>query len=317
MGDRAKAGRARVGRARVGRAKVDRVAPPRGKRRLLVVLVLLTGVLLVADLLGNPAADAVRSASGAVFGPAQRVLSGRHPGDVARLEAENVRLWTQLGLQQHQLEQLAGVRELLDGTGGGGARTDGPQPQAAASAVGAGLTVVVAQVVASELSPLGGRSVTIDVGSRDGVTVDATVVAAAGLVGRVVAVSPWTSDVSLLGAAQSVVAVRVGAAGLLGTVVAAPVGAGDSSPGGLRLVLAEPGLPATGDAVTTMGSVGGRPYAAGITVGRVVAVDRQPGRSTAVGRVQAAVDAESLDAVAVVVDQQRAEPRPTTTWSLR
>lgn len=315
MSDRATEGRATVGRVGLRRAGAGRTGAGRAKRRLLAVLVLLTGVLLVADLLGHPAAEGVRSASGAVMGPVQRVLSGGHPGELARLEAENVRLRTQLSLQERQLTQLAGVRELLEGTGADDGPADGRPGGGEVSS--AGLTVVVAQVVASELSPLGGRSLTIDVGSRDGVTVDATVVAAAGLVGRVVAVSPWTSDVSLLGAAQSVVAVRVGAAGLLGTVVAPPAGAADQSPGALRLRLAEPGVPVVGDLVTTMGSVGGRPYAAGLTVGRVVAVDRQPGRSTAVGRVQAAVEADSLDAVAVLVDRQRSEPRPATTWSIR
>ncbi len=62
--------------------------------------------------------------------------------------------------------------------------------------------------------------------------------------------------------------------------------------------------------MTTLGSVDGRPYAPGITVGRVVSVDPDSGRVTVTGRVAPAVDRNSIDVVAVLVPGARDEPRP-------
>ena len=108
-------------------------------------------------------------------------------------------------------------------------------------------------------APAGPERVTIDVGSRDGVETDLTVVAADGLVGRVVAVAPWTSDVLLVGRPGPR---RRGA----GRGARRPRrGVGDRGhrcardrAGLLVLRLVERGAVAAGDAVTTLGSVGAR-----------------------------------------------------------
>lgn len=266
---------------------------PRG--RLLAVLVATTVALLAADLAGSPAATAVRAAGTAVFGPVQRVLTAPASGDeLARLRAENARLATTVALQQRRLADLGRLDRLL-----------GP------SAVSAPL--LAARVVATKVSALGGRSVTLDVGARDGAVVDTAVVAAAGLVGRVVAVGPATSDVSLLGAPATTVGVRVGRAGTLGTV-SSPSSAEQAPrpPGTLTLTLVEPGAPVVGDAVTTLGSLDGRPYAAGLAVGTVVALDPAPGRVTRSATVRPAVDLDALDVVALVLPGARSGPRPAT-----
>ena len=261
------------------------------KPRLLGLLLVVMAVLLLADLAGHPAATAVRAASGAVLGPVQRVLSGARPSELAELRAENARLRAELDARTRELRSKVQAGELLE------------SPEVA------GRTVLVAGVVAAEVSALGGRSLTIDVGSRDGVVADSSVVAAQGLVGRVVAVSPWTSDVQVLGSSESVVAVRVGRAGVLGTVGPAPAGDGAGRTGQLALVTAQPGALHVGDVVTTLGSVGGRPYAAGLTVGRVVSVDPDPGRRTVTASVEPAVVRDEVDVVAVLVSGPRNEPR--------
>jgi rod shape-determining protein MreC len=264
------------------------------KPRLLGMLLVITAALLLADLAGSSVATAVRTASGAALGPVQRVLSGARPDEVARLSAENARLRLLLDSRTRELREQIETRDLLS------------------SREARGHTVVLAGVVSTEVSPLGGRSVTIDVGSRDGVETDSTVVASDGLVGRVVAVSPWTSDVQVLGSSESVVAVRVGAAGLLGTVRPAPAGEGGEASGQLALTTVQPGALQVGDTVTTLGSAGGKPYAAGLTIGRVVSVDPDPGRRTVTGWVQPAVDRDAIDVVAVLVPQARDQPRPLT-----
>ena len=269
---------------------------PTTQRRLLAVLVALTTVLLVADLAGWGIADSVRRAGGAAFGPAQRALAGVPPDELTRVEADNVRLRAVVADQAHRLEQLGQLTELLD------------------SDPNAGHSLVVARVVATSLSPLGGRSLTIDAGSRDGIRPDSTVVASDGLVGRVVEVAPWTSDVQVLGSAGSVVGVRVGPAGTLGTVTAPHPGDRDTRPrGSLTLTFIQPGTPVVGDVVRTLGSVDDTPYAAGVVVGTVTSVDPDRGQLSRTATVRPAIDPDAIDVVAVLVPGPRAQPRPTAS----
>ena len=268
---------------------------PAARRRLLVVLASLTLALLVADLAGWAGADRLRSVGGLVLGPVQRALSGAPRDELAAVQAENVRLRTVAAEQQHRLDELGRLEELLG------------------SAVTTGRTLVPARVVATDVSPLGGRSVTIDVGSRDGVRPDSTVVAADGLVGRVTAVSPWTADVQVLGSAGSVVAVRVGPAGTLATVSPPAAGDSESRPrGSLRLTGVVPATPVVGDVVRTLGSVDETPYAAGIVVGTVTAVDPDRGQLTRSATVRPAIDVDAIDVVGVLVPTARSTTRPTT-----
>jgi rod shape-determining protein MreC len=107
-----------------------------------------------------------------------------------------------------------------------------------------------------------------------------------------------------------VVAVRVGERGLLGTVAPVPAGSEAERAADLALSLAEPGVPQVGDVVSTLGSADGRPYAPGITVGRVVSVNPDRGRVTVTGRVAPSVERDSIDVVAVLVPEARDAPRP-------
>lgn len=265
----------------------------RRRRRLLGVLVAVTLGLLAADLAGSGATDAVRRASGVVVGPVQRLLAGAAPGDLTRLQAENVRLRAVVADQQRALDDATRIRAVLG-----------------ADAL-AGHAFVPGRVVGTALGPLGGRSVTLDVGARDGVEPDSTVVAAEGLVGRVVSVSPWTSDVQVLGSTGSVVGVRVGPAGTLATL--APPGTADREArprGSLTLSFVQPGTPVVGDVVRTLGSVDERPYAAGVVVGIVTDVDPEGGRMTRTATLRPAVDVDAIDVVAVLVPRARTTPRP-------
>jgi rod shape-determining protein MreC len=175
-----------------------------------------------------------------------------------------------------------------------------------------GAMVLAASAVAfTPATSSGDRRVTIDVGYRDGVTKDLTVIAGTGLVGRVITVAPWTSDVLIVGDRHLTVGVRVGTAGRLGSVsAAAPFAAMSPEPGRLSLTLLEPGTVVVGDTVTTLGSVGGRPFMPDIPVGTVVSVDPDHGQLTSTAVVEPAVDVATLDVVAVVLSTQRSVPRP-------
>ncbi len=265
-------------------------------RRLLTVALVLTALVVALGASGAAGLEPVRGAAAAVLGPLERLLG---PGDdeVSAARAEQAALATRLAAAQREVAALHGVAGILESPALAGAR------------------LVPARVVAVGASgPAGPERVTIDAGSRDGVEVDRTVVAAQGLVGRVVSVAPWTSDVLLVGSPDLAVGVRVGPQGVLGEVSgAALAGGARPAPGLLSFALVDRGTATTGDVVTTLGSVGERPYVPGIPVGRVDTVHRVVGQVAPTGTVTPAVDTTTLDVVAVVLTAGRGTPRPVAT----
>ncbi len=72
----------------------------------------------------------------------------------------------------------------------------------------------------------------------------------------------------------------------------------------------QPGTPVVGDVVSTLGSVDDRPYAAGVVVGTVTAVDPDRGQLTRTATVRPVVDPDAIDVVAVLVPTSRVAARP-------
>jgi rod shape-determining protein MreC len=93
----------------------------------------------------------------------------------------------------------------------------------------------------------------------------------------------------------------------------AVTGGARPAPGLLSLGLVERGTAAVGDAVTTLGSVGERPYVPGIRVGTVRSVDPGVGRLAPTGTIAPSADATTLDVVAVVLGDPRSTARPVVT----
>lgn len=266
----------------------------RSRRRLLVVLLAVTVAVLGLDVAGGPGVAELRSAGGAAFGPLERILSpGAGRDDAATAGAQDRVLHDQLVAQTRvarALDELTGAPDL------------------------AGSTFLPARVVGvGRQGASGPERVTLDVGSRDGVEVERSVVAADGLVGRVVAVSPWTCDVLLVGSADLVVGVRVGRSGTLGSVGSGARGPQRRPAGQLNLTVVERGSVRPGDVVTTLGSVGGTPFPAGLRVGTVEEVDQAPGDLTPTAAVRPAVDLTTLDVVGVLLDGPRSTPRPSSS----
>lgn len=264
--------------------------------RLLVAVVALTALLLVLDLVGGPGPSLVRRAGGAVFGPLERAISPGE-GELDRVRAERDALADE-------------VRQLR-----AGAANDAALSALLASPATRGARVVPARVVAVGAPGASGpERVTIDAGSRDGIEIDRTVVSSAGLVGRVVSVAPWTADVALLGSPDVIVGVRVGTANLLGSVSARTSGTtGPRATGDLTVQLVGSGTLTPGASVTTLGSVGARPFVAGVLVGTVRAVDPDRGLLAPSGSLTPAVDPSSLDVVGVLLTAPRTTPRPSAT----
>jgi len=270
-----------------------------------VVLIVATVFLLGLDLAQPASTSFLRTGAAAAFGPLERVLSAGRDNDVERLTRERDELARARRQDAATVQQAQEVTSVLALPATKGAR------------------LLVARVVAftpgssvTSGSSSGERRVTIDVGSRDGITKDLTVIAGTGLVGRVIAVAAWTSDVLVVGDRDLIVGVRVGTGGWFGSVSATPpVGATPRGPGLLTLTLLQQGTVAVGDTVTTLGSIGGRPFMADVPVGTVVAIDPDRGQLTSTAVVQPVVDTATLDVVAVILTTARSVPRAPATGS--
>ena len=257
--------------------------------------VVLTLLVLVADLAGAPGTGAVRTAAGTVFGPVEGWLrpaaSRDDPG------VHGTRAATDADTTAARAAEAAAFQRLLKA------------PETT------GRSFVPARVVGVGRTGAGGpERVTIDAGSRDGLRIDLAVVNADGLVGRVVAVAPWTADVLLVGAADLTVSVRVGS-GVLGSVGSGATGPRRQAPGDLTLTPVQRGRLSRGDVVTTLGSLDGTPYLPGLRVGTVTAVDADPAALVPTAGVAPAVDVTTLDVVGVLVSPTRNTPRTPATGS--
>lgn len=270
---------------------------PRRRRRpsVLAVAAALTVLVVLAGLGGAALPERVRTTAATALGPLERGVAALVPAPAGSAAAVEQRrsgwLAANADADRSALDRLAATPSL------------------------AGAVFVPARLVAvGRPGPSGPERLTLDVGSRDGIAVDTTVVSEDGLVGRVVSVSPWTCDVAVLGAPDVVVGVRVGDSGVIGTVAPGPSSGGGSGEGtGLRLDLVEQGEVRVGDAVTTLGSVDDRPFAAGIPVGTVTAVISPAGRATVTAVVEPAMALSRSRVVGVLRTEPRAEPRPAVT----
>lgn len=270
----------------------------RSPRLVLAVLALTAFTLTTLDFRagsGSPF-DAVRTGADTVLGPAQRslgsatramggALGGALPGNASaeldRLREENAQLRGQLVAGEAAARRLSEWEALLR------LKDFGTYPMVPAhvSAVGSSLGFE--------------RTVTLDVGSSDGVQVGQTVVSGAGLVGRTVRVGPWTSVVLLLVDPGFSVGARLTREGTVGLAS----GTGDGS---VAYAQVEGGRVAVGDALLTTGS---QTFVPGVPIGRVEEVDRAVGALTRAARVRPFVDITSLDLVGVVVEPPRGTPR--------
>jgi rod shape-determining protein MreC len=150
-----------------------------------------------------------------------------------------------------------------------------------------------AEVIASGVSNFE-WSVTIDRGSSDGVKMNDPVVAAAGLVGHVIQVTPSASKVELIVDPDSRVATRLSVSRATGLLEGR--GSQDLSMG---LIDANTSVQPN-EGVETAGYQNGL-YPPGIPVGTVASVEATPGALTESVTVHPAVDFSTLDVVLVVL----------------
>jgi rod shape-determining protein MreC len=248
--------------------------------RVPLALLVAAGALVAVDHYVTPLTP-LRAAASVAYGSAESALGTltRRWGDGSRvqvLEQENARLRADLLAAQTQRDVSGRLSSL----------------SAASAAWLAGRKTISAHVVAIGA----GQRVTIDAGTRDGITADLTVFDAEGLVGRVTWAGPVTSTVALATDAGSSVGVRMTTSDEVGLVTGIP------GQGLLRLSLLRPDAPLkAGDQVVTMGSQNLRPYVPGVPVGSVVSVENTPGTATRTAVVRPYARMSALNLVAVVV----------------
>jgi rod shape-determining protein MreC len=280
---------------------------PRPSRAVLVGLLLASFAVITLDARGGDSSplDPVRAAAGDVFGPVENTAAtavrpfaavpdhfrttDRLRRDVARLKAQNSRLQSQLAGAALDRNRAAELDGLL------------------ARSASTGYALVPARVVAMGPAQSFSRTATIDAGTTSGVHADMTVLNNDGLVGRVLRADRSTATILLLVDQESVVGGRLGSSMEVGFLRGRGE-VGDQARLDLDLVDAS-ATAAQGDTLVTWGSKNGRPYVAGIPIGRVGAVYSTPREQSTRAVITPYVDFSALDLVGVVVDKHTRSDR--------
>ena len=254
---------------------------------MVLIGLLVAAIALITIDFRDGGASGAHDVGGRLFAPVEHVAgdvtgvfrgAAGNGGEVASLQRQNDRLRAQLAQAQAanaDAAQLATLLHLAKGK----------------------YTVVTGTVIAA-----GGDysdTVTINVGSGDGIAANETVLNGAGLVGTVVSVTAGTATVQLLTDAGSTVGIRAAGSGPGAGQIGALSG---SAPLKLTMFSASATL-RPGQELVTFGSVGGRPYVAGVPVGTVTTVTTQPGSLTPTAVVRPFADFTGLGVVGVVVSQ--------------
>jgi rod shape-determining protein MreC len=274
----------------------------RDTRRTRVVLVVLLVVALA--LIGLDYADgsnsvlrAVRNAVGAVFGGAEhgtgavaRFFSAgsSSASQVTSLQQQVVKLRAELSGAQLSKSDLQQLRKLLLVAGAAQYRV----LAASVIAVGTGYQ----------------QTVTIDVGSSNGVTADETVLNGDGLVGQVTSVTSDTATVRLADSPAEVVGAAVAPSGQLGSVTGPGVTASGS--GLMRLqMLSSSAVLKPGEELVTSASEHDRPFVPGVPIGVITKLISVNGALTEAADVRPFVDYTALGIVGVVIVPPKHDPR--------
>lgn len=259
--------------------------------RVVVAVCLAAALLLfLADLRGSAPTRALRGAVGAVAGPVEEGLSWvrRQVGSrVGGSADERARI--------AELEQdLADARAAAAALAAGQVEAATAR-ELAAGAPAAGYRSVAARVVARATPQDQVRSVTISVGSGEGVGPGMAVLGVGGMAGVIDSVAPGVATVRLVVDTATALPARVAGSQERGVL------RGTGSAGTLTLL--DPlGAMAPGDLVTTVASLDGA-IPADLPLGRIAEVSGSAADLTRAAQVPAAVDVSTLDRVLVLVPE--------------
>lgn len=270
-------------------------------RLLLIILIITSLFLITLDLRGVSVIGGIRTGTQSALSPVQSfgstVLSpvrnffsdvihlGRTRSEMEALREENGRLLTELRQRRNvdaQLEQLQGALDL---------------------AGKAEYKVVSARVISQGATTSFTQSITIDVGARDGVKENMTVINAYGLIGVVKTVYPSSALVSLASDPSFRIGVRVAGSQQIGIL------SGQGTRKGVLQLLDNQSTIKVGDILVARGSVNSRPFVPGVPVGEVTSVDNAAGAVTQTADVRFFANFSAIGVVTVVLKGAEADPR--------
>ena len=202
--------------------------------------------------------------------------------ELAALRAENEELKFKLSQTADQRRRAIVIDQLL--------RITPPQDY----------KVIPAQVIAIGNTGDFRWTITVDAGSKDGITMNTTVVAGTGLVGRVIQVAEDYAIASLLIDTNVKVGVRLEGSGEIGFL------SGTGAIDRLTLQVFDPyaKMP-IGARIFSWGSDTGKPYMPGLPIGRISSVDGAAGQLNRTATVIPSVDISNLEIVGIVISAKR------------
>ncbi|MFM8627466.1 MAG: rod shape-determining protein MreC [Candidatus Nanopelagicus sp.] len=272
------------------------------RSRLLLVLLLVSSLFLITlDLRGVNLAGSLRSGVSTVTSPVENFFSrlfspvgnfasdlrnfGQSKSKIAELEKQVDLLKSKEVLDEDLVGQLNQLKAVLDLAGRGGYK------------------VVAAKVINRGSSASFKQTITLDVGSADGISRNMTVISDGGLVGVVKSVSSHSSIVLLMSDPTFKIGVRIAGTQSIGVI---------SGQGGnkyLLQLLDATGEIKVGDTLVSRGSDGGRPFVPGVPVGVVTEVQSNTSSITQNADVEGISNLDRVGIVAVVVMAPKADPR--------
>jgi rod shape-determining protein MreC len=279
------------------------VASSGGNRsRLLLVLLLVSSLFLITlDLRGVNLASGIRSGVSTVISPVENLFTkvfspvgnfasdvrnfGQSKKQITELNKQIDLLKAKQILDEDKVSQLNQLKNVLDLAGSGGYQ------------------VVAARVINRGSTETFKETLTIDVGSRSGITKNMTVISESGLVGVVKSVTSNSSIVLLMSDPTFKVGVRIAGTQSIGVV------SGQGGSTYLLQLLDATGEIKEGDALVARGSAGDRPFVPGVPVGIVTNVNSNASSITQNADVESSANLEKISVVAVVTAATKGDPR--------
>ncbi len=272
------------------------------RSRLLLVLLLVSSLFLITlDLRGVNLAGSIRSGVSTVISPVENLFSkllspvgnfasdvrnfGQSKKKIAELSKQVDELKAKQIIDEDTLGQLNQLKNVLDLAGRGGYK------------------VVSARVINRGSTESFKETLTIDVGSSDGISRNMTVISESGLVGVVKSVGSNSSIVLLMSDPTFKIGVRIAGTQSIGVV------SGQGGSTYLLQLLDATGEIKVGDTLVARGSQGGRPFVPGVPVGTVTTVQSNASSITQNADVNSTTNLEKLSIVAVVITPPNGDPR--------
>ena len=270
--------------------------------RLLLVSLLVSSLFLITlDLRGVSVVSGLRNFTQTLLSPVQSFTTtlfrpvGNLFSDIAHLggtrsqidslKSENEKLKSELIAAQDAEGKYTQIKNVLD------------------LAAKAQWKVVTARVIAHGGTSTFSQTITIDAGSKSGITRDMSVVAGAGLVGVVKNVTSNSAVVLLMSDPSFRLGVRIAGSQVMGVLS----GTGSKSYA-LQLLDATEDVN-LGDQLIARGSDGDKPFVPGVPVGTVTWVDNATGQLTKHANVEGFVKLTSIGVVSVILSTSGVDPR--------